>query len=123
MGQSRMIRKLEIPKPTASIAGHAATQLASNEDILCRYSACTCRIDVYGHHDGMEVCAAEIDCPAHQCCRSPYSRYPALCEAIPIRPLLREAQMTQSSFGNVLEYANRESKCLTMIHATSARRG
>jgi hypothetical protein len=41
----------------------------------------------------------------------------------PIRPLLREAQMTQSSFCNVLEYANRESKCLTMIHATSARRG
>jgi len=37
-------------------------QLASHEDILCRYSACTCRIDVYGHHDGMEVCAAEIDC-------------------------------------------------------------
>ena len=50
-------------------------------------------------------------------------RQESLFPPFPIRPLLSEAQMTQSSFCNVLEYANRKSKCLTMIHATSACRG
>jgi hypothetical protein len=38
---------------------------------------------MHGSHNGLEVCAPEIDRSAHPCGRSPYSGYPSLCIAFP----------------------------------------
>jgi len=45
------------------------------------------------------------------------------CLAFPDSSIAEWTEMTESSSCSLLEHANRESKCLTMIHATSAGRG
>jgi hypothetical protein len=69
------------------------------------------------------TCAPEIDRSSHPCGRSRYSGYPVLCLAFPDSSIAEWTQMTESSSScSLLEHANRESKCLTTIHATSAGR-
>ena len=75
--------KLETLKPTqASLATPPPNSLVI-KIFFCRHSTCTCRIDMYGPHHGLEVCAPEIDRSAHPCGRSPYSSYPGLWIAFP----------------------------------------
>jgi hypothetical protein len=62
-----------------------------------RHSTCTRGINVYGHHNGLEVCAPEIDRSAHPCGRSRYSGYPVICLAFPDSSITERTQMTKSS--------------------------
>src|SRR5271170_1366489 len=74
------------------------------------HSTCTCGINAYGPHNGLEVCAPKIDRSAHLYVRGRYSGYPVHCLAFPDSSIVEWTQMTESSSCSLLKCANRESK-------------